>query len=159
MNSNHLNMGYCDMQEWIDAYLMGEMKVEEVQIFETLMANDATFRQEVELQAQIIIGVVSYNETQAANNPVSSQVSFFNFKTSWLRAAAFVAILLTTAFLLQTNLQYEGDKYAETSHTSQKLPFYGDIDDETLLKIELYKKSIKSPSFFSGYGIRPFHVI
>ncbi len=159
MNSNHLNMDYCDMQEWIDTYLMGEMKVEEVQILETLMANDATFREEVELQAQIITGVITYNETQAAKSPVPSPIPFFNINTSWLRAAAFVAILLTTALLLRTNLQYEGDKYAETNHNSQKLPFYGDIDDETLLKIELYKKSIKSPSFFSGYGILPFHVI
>ena len=57
---NNTNIMNCEQQEWTDRYLFGELEGEERRRFEAKFATDQAFRADVELQAEIMVGINSY---------------------------------------------------------------------------------------------------
>ncbi len=89
----------CDQQEWIDSYLFGELEGAERRQFEAKYATDEAFRAEVDLQAEIMVGVNSY----CASKPTVHRpkvVSMSNTKKIWLSIAAAIAL----AFMVQVTI-------------------------------------------------------
>lgn len=91
----------CDQQEWIDSYLFGELEGAERQRFEEKYATDEAFRAEVDLQAEIMVGVNSY----CANKPAVHRprvVTMSNIKKIWLGIAAAIALTFMVQVTINT---------------------------------------------------------
>jgi len=143
MKNNQLNTNHCDMQEWIDTYLGGEMKAEEVQVFEKLMANDTVFRQEVELQAQLIAGIITYNESIAVKSPVSQKLSVFKNRLQF-------PTILRTMFSLGTLKSKISNSLIYRLKNPSFIIKNGDVGYDALIRARCNER-ILYPSLFSGF--------
>ncbi len=88
-------MNNCEKQEWIDNYLFGELEGQERRDFERLMEHDVDFCMEVNLQAEIMLGVCTYREAkQSAKAKLMPRKTITAFKRYWMTAAAVLAAFL-----------------------------------------------------------------
>jgi len=91
----------CEQQEWTDRYLFGELEGEERRRFEAKFATDQGFRAEVELQAEIIVGINSYTAAKPKVVPLRPTSKFACIKPI-LRVAAMVAFFTLANAIFQT---------------------------------------------------------
>jgi len=92
----------CEQQEWIDRYLFGELEGEERQRFEAKYATDEIFRVEVDLQAEIMVGIKTYVATNTNVVALHSGSKLLRIKRS-LSVAATVALVIMAGMMFQPN--------------------------------------------------------
>jgi len=135
-------MNNCEKQEWIDSYLFGHLEGEERRTFELLMEQDADFRLEVNLQAEIMVGVCTYRQSkQAAKQSIVSHKTIVAFKRYCITAAAVIA-----AFIM-----FNATSEAVTKDNNSEVA-YNNSDSQIVMP---YK--IPLPIYFSrGYSALAF---
>lgn len=149
MKKDYQNLDGCARQEWIDTYLSGNMTYEACQAFEVLMNTDMAFREEVELQAQLIAGIIAYNEPSEAKKAATQKLPVLKIA---LRVAAMLAIVFSVIALMETEVNRdEGIQYAVATEVDYKKELVtGDVGYETLSKKIVHKKIPTYPVIFSG---------
>jgi len=100
-HDNTINMN-CERQEWIDSYLFGELEGQERRRFETQYATDEAFRAEVDLQAEIMVGINSYCSDEEKIQPTKI-ISMQNIRKIFIATAAAIAFFLMVQITL-TNI-------------------------------------------------------
>lgn len=122
-------MNNCEKQEWIDSYLFGQLEGEERRNFELLMKEDADFRLEVNLQAEIMVGVCTYRQSkQVAKQGIISRKTIQAFKRYCITVAAVVAAFIMFNSTSEPATKDKGNEIAYNNSDSQvvmpyKIPF------------------------------------
>lgn len=113
----------CEQQEWIDLYLFGELEGEELLRFEAKMQEDADFREDIQMQKEIFLGIRSYHA--AKSKKAATKVVSFSFRKVWTGvAAALVFVSIVTLTMQGMNTQHGNAQY---THNDYHLKDYGII--------------------------------
>lgn len=94
----------CEQQEWIDSYLFGELEGEERLRFEAKFASDEVFRAEVELQAEIVVGINSYSAALPEVSTPKPAPKLVWIKRHWAKAAAIIIFLIVANTTFQSDI-------------------------------------------------------
>lgn len=108
----------CEQQEWIDSYLFGELKGEERLRFEAKFATDKAFRAEVELQAEIMVGINSYNAARPQVSMPKPNPKLVWIKRHWAKAAAIIIFLIVAKTTFQSDTIQLTEKNNIAKHNS-----------------------------------------
>lgn len=129
-NTNKMN---CEQQEWIDLYLFGELKGEDLLCFEKKMHEDADFREDVHLQEEIFLGIRSYHA--AKPKKATAKVVNLSFRKVWTGVAAALVFVSMLSLMMEINLntQNENTQYVYNNYHLKDVGIIAPFKDKYIL--------------------------